>query len=31
MKEALTLGAAVLAGIAAFVLIRRGTGGDCLP
>lgn len=31
MKEMVFIGAAVLAGIAAFVALRRKTGGDCLP
>ena len=31
MKEMLFIGVAVLAGITAFVALRRKTGGDCLP
>ena len=31
MKEILFIGVAVLAALAAFVLLHRKTGGDCLP
>jgi hypothetical protein len=31
MKELILIGAAILAGIAAFALMIRRSGGDCLP
>jgi LPXTG-motif cell wall-anchored protein len=31
MRELLLIGAALVAGIAAFVVIRRKSGGDCMP
>jgi len=31
MRELLLVGAAVLAGIIAFVVLRRRLGSDCLP
>ncbi len=31
MRELLLVGAAVLAGIATFVVLRRRLGSDCLP
>jgi hypothetical protein len=31
MREVLMIGAAILAGIATFVVIVKRSGGDCLP
>jgi hypothetical protein len=31
MREMMLIGAAILAAIAAFVMIRRRAGDDCLP
>ncbi len=31
MKDILLLGVALLAGITAFVLLLRRSGGDCVP
>lgn len=31
MGELLQIGAAIVAGITAFVVIRRKSGGECMP